>query len=143
MNTKGLSNADTVSNLVNQSKAVEVNGDFFNYNPLPHPIGAFIENGEIISSPGEKGNQKPTFYLDYNNNADITFIDRTMRLNSLDSGKSITIYYINKVSTKYHAATILNNHWGEKSIGNKYNKDSVEMVVENNIVKEIRIAKAL
>ena len=142
MNTKGLSNVDTVSNLVNQSKAVAgVNGDFFNYNPLPHPIGAFIENGEIISSPGEKGNQKPTFYLDYNNNADITFIDRTMRLNSLDSGKSITIYYINKVSTKYHAATILNNHWGEKSIGNKYNKDSVEMVVENNIVKEIRIGQ--
>ena len=142
MSSKGLSDRQAVSKLVEENNAVAgVNGDFFNYTPLPHPIGAFIENGEIISSPGEKGNQKPTFYLDNNNNPDITFIDRTLKLNSLDSGKSITIYYINKISTKYHAATILNKHWGEKSIGNKYNKDSVEMVVSNNVVQEIRIGQ--
>lgn len=142
MSSKGLSNSDTVSNLVNESKAIAgVNGDFFNYSPLPHPIGGFIEDGEVISSPGEKGNEKPVFYLDYANNPNIDFIDRTIRLHSLDSGKSITIYYINKVSTKYHAAAVLTDKWGAYSIGNKYNKDSVEMVVENNRIKEIRIGK--
>ncbi len=139
ISSKGISDRQAVSKLVEENNAVAgVNGDFFNYDPLPHPAGFFIENDEILSLPDRK---KPTFYLNNNNNPDISFIDRTLRLNSLDSGKSITIYYINKVSTKYNVATILNKHWGEKSIGNKYNKDSVEMVVSDNIVQEIRIGQ--
>lgn len=136
---KGVSDRQAVSKLVQENNAVAgVNGDFFNYTPISHPAGFFVDNNEVLSIPDRA---KPTFYLDNNKNPDIAFIDRTMRLNSIDSGKSITIYYINKLSSKYQVATILNRHWGEKSPGNRFNKDSVEMVVSNNLVKEIRIGQ--
>ena len=59
---KGLSARDTVSNMVTRSKAVAgVNRDFFNYSPIPHPMGTFIQDGEIISSPIERAYALPTF----------------------------------------------------------------------------------
>src|SRR5690606_28364464 len=79
MNNKGLSNTTTVTDMVNQQKAVAgVNGDFFNFSPMPHPMGTFIQDGEVISSPIERAYALPTFYIDSNNKADITFFDRRM-----------------------------------------------------------------
>ncbi len=67
MSSNGISNRNSVSKLVTDNKAVAgVNGDFFNYKPIPHPMGTFIEDGEIISSPIERAYALPTFYLDSN-----------------------------------------------------------------------------
>lgn len=142
---EGVSVRDTVSNMVTNRKAVAgVNGDFFNYNPIPHPMGTFIENGEIISSPIERAYALPTFYLDIFNKADITFFDRTMKITSLESGKSVNISIINKAADM-NMVTLLNKNWGSKSFGNKYNNETngeiVEMVVVDDIVEEIRIGQ--
>ncbi|HHV46678.1 MAG TPA: hypothetical protein GXX53_07250 [Tissierellia bacterium] len=142
---KGLSNRQAVSDLVTRSNAVAgINGDFFNYNPIPHPMGTFIENGEIISSPIERAYALPTFYLDIYNNADIAFFDRSMKITSLESGKSVNISLINKTADM-NMVTLLNKNWGSKSFGNKYNDpthgEMVEMVVVDDVVKEIRIGK--
>lgn len=142
---QGLSARDTVSNLVTNSKAVAgVNGDFFTYNPIPYPMGTFIEDGEIISSPIERAYALPTFYLDIFNNADITFFDRSMKITSLESGKSVNISIINKAADM-NMVTLLNRNWGSKSFGSKYNNEAngemVEMVVVDDVVKEIRIGQ--
>ena len=141
MNSKGLSNSTTVSNMVNDQKAVAgVNGDFFNFRPIPHPMGTFIEDGEIISSPIERAYALPTFYLDNDNKADITFFDRRMNIVNVNSGKSVAISLINKAADM-NMVTLLNKNWGYQSFGNKFNKDTVELVVIDNIVQEIRIGQ--
>lgn len=141
----GLSNRETVSKMVTDSKAVAgVNGDFFNYSPIAHPMGTFIDDGEVISSPIERAYALPTFYLDIANNPDISFFDRRMNITSLNSGQSVNISLINKAADM-NMVTLLNKHWGFRSFGNKYNKSKddqmVEMVVVDNIVKDIRIGK--
>ncbi|QQY79164.1 uncharacterized protein DUF2233 [Keratinibaculum paraultunense] len=141
MNDKGLSNTTTVSNMVNQKKAVAgVNGDFFNFSPMPHPMGTFIEDGEVISSPIELAYALPTFYIDKDKKADITFFDRRMSLTNVNTGKNVLINLINKAADM-KMVTLLNKHWGYKSFGNRYNKDTVELVVIDDIIKEIRIGQ--
>lgn len=141
MNNKGLSNTTTVTDMVNQQKAVAgVNGDFFNFSPMPHPMGTFIQDGEVISSPIERAYALPTFYIDSNNKADITFFDRRMNITNINTGKSVPISLINKAADM-KMVTLLNKHWGYKSFGNKYNKDTVELVVVDNIIQEIRIGQ--
>ena len=141
MSSSGLSNRNSVSKLVTDNKAVAgVNGDFFNYNPIPHPMGTFIEDGQIISSPIERAYALPTFYLNNDKKADIAFFDRNMNITSLNSGKSVPISLINKAAD-FNMVTLLNKRWGAKSFGNRFHKDVVEMVVIDNVVKEIRIGK--
>lgn len=141
----GLSNRDTVSDMVTDSKAVAgINGDFFTYSPIPHSMGSFIQDGEVISSPIERAYALPTFYLDTDNNSDITFFDRKMNITSLNSNKSVTISLINKAADM-DMVTLLNKHWGSKSFGKKYNNgpddQMVEMVVVDNVVQDIRIGE--
>lgn len=142
---KGLSHRDSVSNLVKENKAVAgINGDFFEYSPIPHSMGTFIEKGEVLSSPIERAYALPTFYIDMENNPDITFFDRSMTLTSLNSGQSIRISLINKAADM-NMITLLNKHWGPKSFGNRFNDktngEMVEMVVVDNVVQDIRIGK--
>lgn len=141
MSSNGISNRNSVSKLVTDNKAVAgVNGDFFNYKPIPHPMGTFIEDGEIISSPIERAYALPTFYLDSNKKADIAFFDRTMSITSLNSGESVAINLINKAAD-FTMVTLLNKHWGAKSFGNRFHEDVVEMVVIDDIVTDIRIGQ--
>lgn len=144
-NKNGLSKRDTVSHMVTDSQAVAgVNGDFFNFGPIPHPIGTLINDGEIISSPMEKAYAPPTFYLDVNNNAGVAFFDRTMRITSLNNNTSVNISLINKASNM-NTVTLLNKNWGPMSFGNKYSNSTdgemVEMIIVDDIVKDIRINK--
>ena len=141
MSNKGISNRNSVNKLVTDNKAVAgVNGDFFNYNPMPHPMGTFIEDGQVISSPIERAYALPTFYLNNNNKADIAFFDRNMNITSLSSGKSVPISLINKAAD-FNMVTLLNKHWGSKSFGNKFHEDVVEMVVIDDVVTEIRVGE--
>lgn len=131
---KGLSNRDSVSNMVKEKNAVAgVNGDFFEYSPLSYSMGTFIDKGEVLSSPIERAYALPTFYLDIENNPDITFFDRSMNLTSLNSGESIRISLINKAADM-NMVTLLNKHWGAKSFGNKYNGKPKE--VNNEEINE-------
>ncbi len=114
MNNKGLSQTTTVSNLVNINKAVAgVNGDYFEFKPIAHPMGTYIENGEVVSSPIERAYALPTFYLTEDNKPGIEFFDRSFRLKSLNSGEILNISLINK-SADFNMVTLLDKNWGAK-----------------------------
>lgn len=145
LSKKGLSARDTVSNMVEDSNAIAgVNGDFFNYSPIPYPLGGFISEGKVISSPRESALALPSLYIDINNRANIDLFDRSMNITSLDSGKSVNIGAINK-STTYSMVVLLDRDWGAKSFGTEYRKyndrDILEMVVVDDVVCEMRFNK--
>jgi len=142
----GISSRDTVSNMVTNSKAVAgVNGDFFNYTPIPYSLGTLVSDGKVISSPRDQALALPTLFLDLNNNPDIGLFDKNMTITSLSSGKSVKVHEINK-STTYNLVIYLDSNWGAKSFGNGYRKnvnnaDILEMVVVNDVVQDIRVNK--
>ena len=141
-NPNGIPNRDKVSSLVEKHDAVAgINGDYFNYAPLPSSLGTLINDGTIISSPIEKDYALPTFFIDFLNNAKIDYLDRSMVATNLSSGKKVVINAINKVTTNFEVLTLLDKNWGTKSIGNKFHSDLVEVVVEDDVVTDVRIGK--
>lgn len=142
-NKEGLPKRDTVSNMVNKHGAVAgINGDFFNYNPLPSALGGLISDGEIIISPIEIDYALPSFYLTHDNEGGVGYLDRKIIVTNLDKGKEITINTLNKVTTEFDTLGILDSRWGEKSIGNRFHNDLIEVVVEDDVVKDVRIGQA-
>lgn len=140
INTNGIPGRDKVSSMVEKHNAVAaINGDFFNYSPLPSAMGALINNGEMISSPIEKAYALPTFFVNFLNKAQIDYMDRNMVALNKISGKSVNINTINKVTKDFDTLTLLNKHWGSKSIGNRFHNDLIEVIVEKGIVKDVRI----
>lgn len=140
--SKGISNRDKVTTMVNESNAIAgVNGDFFTYKPIPSPLGTLINDGEIISSPMAKEYAKPAFVLDNNKNAQITYFDKRLAAVSSATGKEVILSAINKASQAYAEVMLYNRHWGSKSIGNKFHNDLIEIVVIDNVVTEVRIGQ--
>jgi hypothetical protein len=116
-NPEGLSLRDTVSNMVDKTGAIAgINGDYFNYNPVPNSLGTLINDSVMISSPIRSPYSLPTFYMDYNNNAFIDYIDQTMSAKNLRTGKTINISTYNKVSTDQTVVTLLDKKLGTKII---------------------------
>ena len=143
INPSGISSRDKVSSMVEKSKAVAgINGDYFSYSPLPHSIGTLINDGEIISSPIELAPYAaPSFFLDILNQAEIGYLDRTMVATNERTGQKVSIYTLNRISDTFENITMINKHWGAKSIGNRFHKDLVEVVVENNTVVDVRVGR--
>lgn len=142
INPNGIPNRDKVSSMVEKYNAVAgINGDYFNYNPLPSAMGTLINNSEIISSPIEKNWALPTFFINFLNKADIDYMDRKMVAKNKVSGKSIIINTINKVTANFDTVTLLNKHWGAKSIGTRFHSDLIEVVVKDDIVIDVRVGQ--
>jgi len=140
INPSGIPNRDKVSTLVNKSGAIAaVNGDYFNYQPLPSAMGTLVNDGEIISSPIELAYALPTFYITNSNKTGIDYLDRKMVATNLDKGTQVIINTVNKVTPNFDTVTLLNKHWGVKSIGKRFHNDLVELLVIDGIVKEKRI----
>lgn len=142
VNPNGIPNRDKISSMVERSNAVGgINGDYFNYSPLPSAMGTLINNGEVISSPIEKPYDLPTFFIDTLNQAKLGYMDRHTTAKNLNSGQVVFINTINKVTPNFDTVTMLNKHWGKKSIGNRFHKDLIEVLVVDNLVKEVRIGQ--
>jgi exopolysaccharide biosynthesis protein len=140
MSNKGISSRDSVSKLVTDNKAVAgVNGDFFDYSPVASPIGGFIQDGTIISSPVEKEYAWPSFLIDSSNKAEVMLLDRKISATSTGNSETVTINMINKLKPNFEGISLFNKYWGTKSPGNSHYNDLVEVVVEDNIVTDIRI----
>lgn len=139
----GISSTDKVSNMVKDSGALAgINADFFNYKPIPNPLGTAINDGEIISSPISKEyNPTPTFVLDKNKNPYITFLDRRMAVKSSASSEEVILSAINKASVNYGEVILYNKHWRKNSIGNTLHPDLIEVVVQDNVVTDLRIGQ--
>lgn len=139
-NEEGIPKRDRVTSMVEKSNAIAgINGDFFNTSPMSSAMGTLINNGEMISSPIEKAYALPTFFIDFLNNPTIDYVDRSMVAENNKSGQKIIINTINKVTKEFNSVTLLNKHWGQKSIGTRFHKDLIEVVVENDIVKDVRV----
>jgi len=142
-NKNGISSTDKVSNMVKDSGALAgINADFFNYKPIPNPLGTAINDGEIISSPISKEyNPTPTFVLDKDKNPCITFMDRRMAVKSSASNEEVILSAINKASVSYDEVILYNKHWGKNSIGNTLHPDLIEVVVEDSVVTDVRMGQ--
>lgn len=141
-NPVGIPNRDKVSTLVEKHNAVAgINGDFFNYAPLPHSMGTLINNGEMVSSPIEESYSLPSFFIDILNRAKIDYVQRSMNAINRTQDKTIIINTINKVTPNFNSVTLLDKLWGTKSIGNRFHDDLIEVVVDNNIVTDVRVGK--
>lgn len=138
-NEEGIHKRDKVSSMVDKHNAVAaVNGDYFNYSPLPSSMGTLINDGEVISSPIELAYALPSFYLTESNVGNVGYLDRNIVVSNTTNQKRLIVNTLNKVDKELTTLTLLNKHWGAQSIGNRFHKDLVEVVVENNIVKDVR-----
>lgn len=138
-NKNGLPNRDKVSSMVEKSGAVAgVNGDYFDYQPLPSSLGTLINDGELISSPIGKPYTLPSVYVTNQNKAGIEYLDRRMVVTNRNNGKQVILNSVNKVSQNFDTVTLLNKNWGAKSIGNRFHNDLVEVLILDGIVSDIR-----
>lgn len=140
INPNGIPNRDKVSALVEKHGAIAgINGDYFNYQPVPSSMGTLISEGEMISSPIELAYALPTFYLTNSNEGGITYLDRKIVAKNLSNGKEVLINTINKATPNFDTVTLLNKHWGANSFGNKFHSDLVEVLVVDDRVRDVRI----
>lgn len=138
-NPNGIPNREKVSSMVERSNAIAgINGDYFNFAPMASAMGTLINEGEVISSPIERPYDLPTFFIDVLGQAKIGFVDRYTTVRNLRSEQIVFINTINKVTKDFDTVTLLNKHWGKNSIGNRFHNDLIEVVVEDNIVKDVR-----
>lgn len=142
ISNKGLSHRENVTNLTNQNQALAgINGNFFEYSPIPAPIGGIIQDGEIISSPVEKAYTWPSFMIDNKNKAQSILLNRNMAAKSTRTNKPFLITMINKAKRTNEVANgsvLYNRHWGSHTPGNTLNKNVTEIVVDKDIVTHIR-----
>lgn len=139
INPNGIPSRDKVTTLVDKYNAVAaVNGDYFNYSPLPSAMGTLINNGEVISSPVEIAYALPSFYLTQSNIGGVDYLDRNIVVTSLTNGHQIIVNTLNKVTSDFGTVTLLNKHWGKKSLGSKFHKDLTEALIIDDVIQEIR-----
>lgn len=137
----GLQKQDKVSTMVEKSGAIGgINGDFFYFRPVAGTLGPLINNGEWITNPLVTAEQPllPSFYLTNANKGGIEYLNNRMVATNLNTGNEITIEFVNKAYEYFNQVTLFNKNWGSKSVGNKFHADSVEVLVLDNIVQDIR-----
>lgn len=137
-NPSGLSSRDSIGGMVEKKNAIAgINGDFYNFQPIPNSLGALVDNGRILSSP----NHLPVFYLE-DDEAFVDYFTTKITLTNWRSGYQLPVTTINKVSTNFDTIMMFNSNWGTKSIGNRFHQDLTEFLVVNDIVVDKRTGGA-
>jgi len=142
---EGIGTLENVKVMAESSKSVAaVNADFFDKVSLPskttsgYPIGFAMKSGEYVSSAHYNKNIFATFSMDSLKSFLYSYVTNSITLTSA-SGTQIKASDINKFSSNYKIPIIYNKYWGKYSIGTSTNmSDIVEMVVNENVVTEIR-----
>ncbi len=142
--SKGLHTKETLSTMVKNTENVvsAINGDFFYMLNPDSPLGAIVEEGEIISTPVTV-NDFATFFVDHNSEAFVDYWRHEHWKNELyaetDSGKTIPISTINKYTDEYQYIMLIDGNWGTHSPGYHTDlQDMVEVVVVDDVVAEVR-----
>jgi len=144
-----ITNNQTVSQHAANSGAIAaVNGDFFQLNSHRAPIGMTVKSGEMITSPAQRTDmygfgitkdKVPVFNI-WGFQGQVTAPNQ----------KTFPLFGVNKptyladqgASTDLNRLNLYNPRWGGTSRGTAAGiKGLVEMVVEDNVVKEIRVDK--
>lgn len=127
---EGLASRDTLSKMVESHNAVAgINGDYFNYQPIPSSLGTLINDGRLLSNPIQQPWGLPNFILGYDNRVLIDYLGRTQILSNLTNGTTVNINTVNKVTPSFDTVTLLNRDWGSQSIGNRFHNDLTEILI--------------
>lgn len=131
----GINTLDRVKTLVDDHDAVAgINGDFFLWsNGGGSSIGYNVVDGEMITSPAVDENMA-SVAVDYDGNFIFDYFTAKMSVKT-KSGHIEKIKNVNKYDD-LSGVVLYNSVWGEYSLGSTGNL--VEVVVENNTIKEIR-----
>lgn len=141
-NPESVTNKTKVSTLVEKNNAVAgINGDFFYTNKFSGSLGSLIEDGNPIVIPRDSINEKlPGFFIDVLDQANIMDMFRwQISVTNKTTGNTVKVNGVNNIYGDFNAITLLTRHWGEKSPGNSYVQDLVEVFVSNGKVVNVRV----
>lgn len=137
-NTGGIANRTNVRDMLNAHGAVAaVNGDYFNYQPLPTSIGLIVNNGKIISSAQMDQNKLPSFFINNGGDAHVDYITQTIYVINPLTAEKYHVSGINKAFTGYKPLSLLTKDWNAKSFGKKA-ENMTEVLVVNGVVADVR-----
>ncbi len=138
----GIGSRERVSEMIEESNAIiGVNGDFFYKNINYSPIGAMIDQGQLLTSSipfdyrTASTNTEPMIMA--NSLHDLAFDTLVPALSVTINGKNWALDGWNKASSQYLGLFAYDPKWGTNSIGTQAS-NLVEIVVVNNRISEIR-----
>lgn len=140
----GLYNLKTVKEQANENNAVAaINADFFSWDGTGYgyPIGFTLKDGNLTSSAYYKNateDTMATFLLNSKNSPLYKYMKMESVKISNNSGESMDIAEINKISGDYLTPVIFTPEFNKTSPGNSKLWDMVEFVVEDGKLKEVR-----
>lgn len=142
---KGINNFTTLQNMITEPNTVAaLSGDYFKKKTAVantgHSFGFLGENSKIITSSTDKNNSSnilSTFILNNNNDVIYSYLKDSITIKSPKNGNTFEVCNINKYMSS-NGIAIYTPDWSNLSIGNTDEKIFVEVVVEENIVTEIR-----
>ena len=139
----GTSTRETTLSMAQNSGAVAaVNGDFFNMLSGPtNMLGMVVQNGEMTSTPS-KDTGLANFALLEDNSVVMDYFSFSGKVTS-PQGYSSELYAINKVPVTTGGVTMLSSAWGKQTMGNIDGVTMTELVVENDVVTQIRIGQGM
>lgn len=143
-NQSGFSQRLSLSNMVNQDSKVlaAVNGDFFSMSTPGFSIGPMMKEGKELSSAHYEGRKYAALITDASGKSFMDYIEPGVTVHNHTKGAVTNVASINKPSKNYGNIVILTKEYMKNSPGaNKTFFDLTEVVVENDIVKEVRFGQ--
>ncbi|MBQ7667923.1 MAG: phosphodiester glycosidase family protein [Clostridia bacterium] len=140
----GMYNLDTVMNQAKNAGAVAaVNGEFFTWvgTSLGSPIGFSMKDGEVVSTPAYQNEDKDTLATFSLNKSGVPFYSYVKKVKvevENKAGETYEIGEINKSSSDFLVPVIYTSDFMKNSFGNTKFFDTVEIVVEDDRVTDIR-----
>lgn len=143
-NQNGFSQRATLSQMVQQDGNVlaAVNGDFFSMSNPAFSLGPMVKDGKLLSNPHYELNKYSTALVDSNNNVFFAYLNPTTYAGNVTRGVNTPIAAVNKPSPNYANIVAYTTEYRRNSPGanDKY-YDLTEVVVENNVVREVRFGQ--
>lgn len=137
----GISGRDALTGLASKDESASkiigaINGDFYDTRAFS-TIGPIVKDGELITS-SKNSPDFATFNIDTGSNPFIDYwTTNNQKITNLKNQSILNISYKNKSYVDI-GVILLDKNWGEFSFGIEKNANIVEMVIENDRVKEIR-----
>ncbi|MDD4066764.1 MAG: phosphodiester glycosidase family protein [Clostridia bacterium] len=143
--SKGVNNFSTIKSMISDTNIVAaLNGDYFarrnNSLYTGQSIGLLGKDSQILVSSAEENdgsNKMGSFILQKDNNIIYSYLKNTITIYSDNKEETYFASGINKY-VPYNAIGILTSIWNETSIGNSENENTLEVLVIDNKIVEIR-----
>ncbi len=120
-----------------------INGDFFDTTGQS-TLGIVVKNGDYITSSIHDNRFFNYLKLKDGRSLISKINGSTSKLNNITSSSnppsaSIDITYKNKPYLEYNRAILFDKYWGEYSIGNKAKQPSIELIITEDTIDDIKV----